>query len=192
MSGAEGGASATGVPASGVRLDARSFGAAFQAASRALWCIAVAIVRDRDLAHDVVQESAVVALKKLDEFDASTSFQAWAGQIVRYVALNERRRRIRAGGHEDPSVPGESAGHTRQGDSPDADLRGKLSEAVGTLDDTARACLLMRTVMDMSYRDIAATLGIPEGTAMSHVHRSRQSLRTMLAPAWEGRKGAAR
>jgi RNA polymerase sigma-70 factor (ECF subfamily) len=187
MSGVEGGAPSR-VPVA-ARLDAKSFGAAFEAASRALWCIAVAIVRDRDLAHDVVQESAVVALKKLDEFDPATSFAAWAGQIVRYVALNERRRRIRAGAHEDPAVPGETAGRTPAATASDADLRGKLSDAVGTLDDTARACLLMRTVMDMSYKDIAATLGVPEGTAMSHVHRSRQTLRTMLAPAWEGRKG---
>ncbi len=77
----------------------------------------------------------------------------------------------------------------------EAELRGKLSQALGMLDETARACLLMRTVMGMSYQEIAAALDVPEGTAMSHVHRSRQSLRTTLMPYWQGaeagpRKGA--
>ena len=169
------------------RLDPASFGAAFEGSSRALWCIAAAIVKDRTLAHDVVQEAAVVALRKLDEFDARTSFAAWAGQIVRFIAMNERRRGTRAGGHEAPGVPVESA----SGPAPartDSDLRDKLAAAMDTLDDTARACLLMRTVVEMPYKDIAATLDIPEGTAMSHVHRSRQSLRSMLAAAWEGRQ----
>ncbi len=177
-------------PGPATRMNPDSFGAAFAASSRALWCIAVAIVKDRTMAHDIVQEAAVVALRKLDEFDARTSFAAWAGQIVRFVAMNERRRRIRAGGHEAAGVSGEAAGVAAAIPSTDLELHGKLAAAVGTLDDTARACLLMRTVMDMSYKDIAATLAIPEGTAMSHVHRSRQSLRTMLAPAWEGTPGS--
>src|SRR5436190_11505203 len=91
------------------RLDSASFGAAFEASSRALWCIAAAIVKDRTLAHDVVQEAAVVALRKLDEFDARTSFAAWASQIVRFVAMNERRRGIRAGGREAAAAYAESA-----------------------------------------------------------------------------------
>jgi RNA polymerase sigma-70 factor (ECF subfamily) len=172
-------------------MDPASFGAAFESASRALWCIAAAIVKDRTLAQDVVQEAAVVALRKLDEFDPSTSFAAWAGQIVRFVALNERRRLIRSGRHEAAGVAADSVG-AAAGSVTEADLKQKLAAAVGTLDDTARACLLMRTVMEMSYNDIGVTLGIPEGTAMSHVHRSRQALRSMLAGAWEGRKGEPR
>src|SRR5205085_11053883 len=78
------------------RMDHAAFGAAFEASSRALWCIAAAIVKDRTLAHDVVQEAAVVALRKIDEFDPRTSFAAWAGQIVRFVALNARRGRVGA------------------------------------------------------------------------------------------------
>ena len=160
---------------------------AFQDASRALWCIAAAIVRDRAAAQDVVQEAAVVALRKIDEFDASTSFTAWAGQIVRFIALNERRRRIRSGASEAGPLQAEfTPALQRPAEPGDAEIRERLAAAVATLDDTARACLLMKTVMGMSYADIAAAVGVPEGTAMSHVHRSRQSLRTMLAPHWEG------
>lgn len=165
------------------------FEAAFKTSAKGLWCIAAAIVRDRSLAHDIVQEAAVVAMSKLGEFDRSTSFAAWAGQIVRFIALNELRKKGRAPfSGEDPAM-GTFAGVASRIDAVpehEAELRLKLASALGTLDETARACLLMRTVMGMSYGEISSALGIPEGTAMSHVHRSRQSLRTTLMPYWEG------
>ncbi len=57
-----------------------------------LWYVAAAIVGDRARAEDVLQEAAMIALGKLDTFEAGTSVQAWLAQIVRYVALNHRRR----------------------------------------------------------------------------------------------------
>ena len=53
--------------------------------------------------------------------------------------------------------------------------------ALSSLDETARACLLLRTLLDLPYRDISLALGIPEGTAMSHVHRARGILRRKLS-----------
>ena len=65
----------------------------------------------------------------------------------------------------------------------------ELLEALRQLDTDARACLLLRVVMDMPYREIAETLGIPQGTAMSHVHRARRALGERLCPATLSRTG---
>lgn len=167
-------------------LSRDAFAQEFQAAARGLWCIAAAIVRDRTLADDVLQEAAVIALGKRHEFQPGTSFQAWAGQVVRFTALNEARKRARAiATPTDPGILAES-GPAAPAISASASFSPPLLAALDTLDETARTCLLMRTVMDMSYKQIAAALDIPEGTAMSHVHRSRQALRTRLAPAQMG------
>jgi len=56
----------------------------------------------------------------------------------------------------------------------------RVLEALVSLEETARACLLLRTVLDKSYREISLALDIPEGTAMSHVHRARKAMRRML------------
>ena len=53
--------------------------------------------------------------------------------------------------------------------------------ALGRLEETARACLLLRVVLDLPYQEISRSLGIPQGTAMSHVHRARRAMASLLA-----------
>src|SRR5262245_39471128 len=50
------------------RLTAGDFAAHFAESFRLLWLIAVGITRDRALSEDIVQDAAVIALRKLDEF----------------------------------------------------------------------------------------------------------------------------
>ncbi len=171
------GAANRGDPMSPVRgrIDRAAFADLYQRSARALWSIAAAIVGDAAEAHDVVQEAAMTALGKLDEFDPATDFAAWAGQIVRYTALNERRRRKRERGRVERIAEGE-----RVGSLDPIPVDTAVGAALEELDETARACVLMRIVTGMSYGEISAALGIPDGTAMSHVHRSRARLREAL------------
>ncbi len=175
------------------------FASMFQASWRRLWCIAIAVVHDRGAAEDVLQEAALVAMGKLDQFKEGTSFTAWMGQIVRYVALNQARSRQRRRTASDdglggrgmtppaPPSPLTSDGSLRP---EQASFDDSLVRALRGLDPTASACLLLRSVEGLSYREIARSLEIPEGTAMSHVHRSRAALRESLrgatAPRREG------
>ena len=73
-------------------LKSAEFAGLFQRASRRLWCVAVGIVGNGAQAEDIVQEAASIALEKLTQFDPHSSFDAWMAQIVRFVAMNERRR----------------------------------------------------------------------------------------------------
>jgi RNA polymerase sigma-70 factor (ECF subfamily) len=167
------------------------FASSFQACSRELWCVAAGVLGRRDSADDVLQEAAVIGLGKLDSFDPSTSFVAWMAQIVRYVALNHRRKvqRSRTTPVEQSTLDAQPAANanphatlTRQGDvKRDQEMfDDAMLAALATLDATARECLLLRVVMDMPYKDVARIVGVPEGTAMSHVHRSRHALRAKL------------
>lgn len=176
------------------RLHKEEFARLYQQHWRMLWSAAVAVVGDRTLAQDVVQQAAVVGLTRLEQFDPATSFGAWMVQIVRNIALNEGRKRVRRrtgsldhAAHDGPADARidatESAwvvtgrGQLAAGAEPFDDA---LVQALGRLEETARGCLLLRVVLDMPYRDIALALNIPEGTAASHVHRARIALRSEL------------
>lgn len=195
-------------------LTPSAFAAMYEECWRPLWGLAVALLGDRALAEDVLQDAAVIGLGKLADFTPGTSFIAWMGQIVRYVALNQRRRRARRRtSAADPAMLDETrdgAAEARAGGGPGAGRgapsavgavtsRGTVAEGQAAFDDavvaaldalpeTARACLLLRTVSELPYREIGRLLDIPEGTAMSHVHRARVSMRKMLGEAPEGSK----
>lgn len=136
------------------------------------------------MAQDIVQQGALIALERLDQFDPATSFTAWMTAIVRNTALNESRKRTRRrtlaveGGVLDSTLSDERVDAAHAATSGGFD--GVLGRALEALEETTRLCLLMRVVADMPYRQIALALAIPEGTAASHVHRGRAALREAL------------
>ncbi len=178
-------------------LTPSQFAELFQESWRTLWCVTAAVLGGRDEVEDVLQEAALIAIGKLGDFDSQTNFTAWMAQIVRYTALNTARRRARRRAvvsiHDDLLEQPAGSEHRGNGSSlasGKGDLRAyeedfddHLLGALRLLDQTPRACLLLRTVEGLSYREISDVLEIPEGTAMSHVHRARQALRERLAPS---------
>ncbi|RMF84624.1 MAG: RNA polymerase sigma factor [Planctomycetota bacterium] len=178
--------------ASATPLDPSRFAVLFTETFQTLWLIAVGIVGDRALAEDVVQEAAIVALGKLEHFEPDSNFRAWMSTITRNVALNAARKRSRRPEAElDPSAleggAGGSAAAGRAAHESDERLAPDTREfddavwgALRLVGDTARACLLLRTIEEMPYGEISRLLAIPEGTAMSHVHRARRTVREHL------------
>jgi RNA polymerase sigma-70 factor, ECF subfamily len=162
--------------------------------------VAAGVTGDRASAEDIVQDAAVIALEKAGEFRPGTNFAAWMAEIVRRCALNHRRKtKGRRTYAADPAVlarvgdralGGAEYGPvaTTKGEvlANQAALDDKLVAALGRLSADARSCLLLRTLEKLSYSEIAQLMRIPEGTAMSHVHRSRATLRALLT------QGAAR
>jgi RNA polymerase sigma-70 factor (ECF subfamily) len=130
-------------------------------------------------------------------------------QMVRYVALNQVRRQVRGraqslddadsggggggGGNayahlgaQEPELRLGSRGELPQGQQSFDD---RLMRALEGLTDVARGCLLLRTLEGMEYEEIGRVFDIPQGTAMSHVHRSRMRLRQRLMDADPGGGG---
>jgi RNA polymerase sigma-70 factor (ECF subfamily) len=164
---------------------ADAFAALLNPARPRMFLVALAIVADRTEAEDVLQDATITGLTKYraGEFAHGTNFDAWMGQITRYTALNARRSR-----RNGPASLGDSAGRlptshratlTQAGPMDaieDADLRSALAQ----LAEAPRLCLVLRIVGGLPYSTIAQIVGIPEGTAMSHVHRAQRALRQVL------------
>jgi len=169
----------------------------FQNEYKRLILIASAAV-GRSLAEDVVQDAAVIAYRKCEEFKTGSNFGAWIATIVRNCAANERRKSKRAVLSEPQWFDLQE--NSKENSIPQydvSDLRGDCVSDVLQLDDhvtnglrqlseEARCCLLLRVVEKMSYEDISSYLAIPQGTAMSHVHRSKKLLREFLRGKVEG------
>lgn len=178
-------------PASGwASLSRDEFAAKYQCARPQLTLLALAIVGDRALAEDLVQESAVTGLERLGTFDPATSLIAWMSQIVRNHSLNALRTRTRRRTIAMPNdalarqsavaEPAPRGSISPAGELEHAGFDERLVWALMGLDHVQRSCLLLRTVGEMPYSKVAIIMGVPEGTAMSHVHRARKALRARL------------
>lgn len=135
-----------------------------------------ALVGDRTTADDLVQDTLERAWAKLHLYRRGTDLRAWLFTVMHNVHVN----RIRATRATDPledEMP-ELAQPQRQ---PDALLMRDLDRAIGRLPADQRAVLLLVTLEDMSYDEVARTLGIPIGTVMSRLSRAREKLRAMMA-----------
>jgi RNA polymerase sigma-70 factor (ECF subfamily) len=182
-------------PAAG-SLNAEEFAVQLQVSARVLWTVAAGVLGNRSQVEDVLQEAALIGLQKLNQFRPDSNFTAWMGRIVRFVALNQARTRSRRRTFDsdpvqldrEPALARDAAAPPR----PVVDARGELGPDDGAFDDElsgalselkpmARACLLLKTLLGLEYQEIARSLDIPMGTAVSHVHRARQFLRRRLA-----------
>ena len=175
--------------------DLESFAARYREAYPRLALIAAGVLGDRLAAEDIVQDAAVIAFQKIAEFTPGTNFAAWLAEIVRRCALNERRKTkhrktfaadpIRLAQLDSSSSASDDMKPliSRTGEvlADQASLDDELIRALNQLSPDARCCLLLRTVEKLSYAEIAELMRIPEGTAMSHVHRSRTLLRRLLS-----------
>jgi RNA polymerase sigma-70 factor, ECF subfamily len=173
-------------------LDIESFTALLKDCYQRCWLIAAAVTGDRVEADDVVQEASMVALRKLADFAEGTNFAGWMSQIVRLTALNHLKKSshptvviadpmtIEVSARTAGAAPLDSVAADGRLSEDQTDFDDDVVSALHQIGDVARACLLLRVVQQLSYAEIANTLGIPEGTAMSHVHRAKQSLRDHL------------
>ena len=175
-------------------IDPEEFAAHYRKAYPSLQLIAVGIIGDRTHAHDIVQEAFIVALKKSHEFIPETSYVAWLSEIVRRLSLNYARKvRGRRTTAADPDL----LAQTKEGDASDRapwpisnetgelidsqlDFDDETMRALNEISAEARCCLLLRVLQNLSYAEISELMQIPEGTAMSHVHRSKRQIRRSL------------
>ena len=173
---------------------AEEFAARYRQAYPKLTIIAAGILGQREGAEDIVQQAACIALEKRASHDSTGHFVGWLAGIVRHCALNHRKKtRNRKTFPADPShfsqIADEAAASSDvlpvqpktgiiQPDQHSFD--DEVLHALYGLGTDARCCLLLRSVQQLSYAEISDLLQIPEGTAMSHVHRSKQTLRKQL------------
>jgi RNA polymerase sigma-70 factor (ECF subfamily) len=132
-----------------------------------------ALCGDMATAEDAVQDAFVTALRKSRELTRVHSPEAW----IRTVAVN----RLRAGWRHaavtrrlQPKVPGPQV-PVEVGPHHVA-----LVAALARLDFDQRLVVVLHHVADLGVEEIAAQLGIPEGTVKSRLSRARTRLAELL------------
>jgi RNA polymerase sigma-70 factor (ECF subfamily) len=134
-----------------------------------------ALVNDHASADDLVQDTLERAWAKLHLYRRGTDLRAWLFTVMHNVHVNKVRS-ARATDPLDDEMP-ELAQRAAQGESL---VVRDLDRAIARLPEEQRAVLLLVTLEEMSYDQVARALGIPIGTVMSRLSRAREKLRAMM------------
>ena len=147
-------------------------------------------------AEDLTQEVFVRVFRSLSSYTPGT-FEGWLHRITTNLFLDQvrRKQRIRFDALAEDAhdrLPGRDVGPERAFEHSNLDL--DVQTALDSLPPDFRAAVVLADLEDLSYEEIAATLGIKLGTVRSRIHRGRALLRTALAhraPTHPGRVPAS-
>ncbi|MGH7551009.1 MAG: RNA polymerase sigma factor [Gemmatimonadota bacterium] len=159
---------------------------------RRLYWSCLRLLGDADEAEDVVQEAFVSAYEHLRDYDPAYRFYTWLYRIARNRCLNVIRRRKLWSlvSLSDPErAPALPSGDRSDRSLEDGELAAALAACRSSLPADQREVFDLRHAEGFSYREIAAAVGIPEGTVMSRLARAREKMRICLESKGVGREG---
>jgi len=166
---------------------------------RPVFSLIFRMVRDRELAEDLAQDTFIKVLNHIDRYRPEFKLSSWLFKIANNVAIDHLRRR-----HLD-TVSIDGSPHAMTQDAIEAtsfdvvgqqesaleeleakELGSAIERAIASLRPEYRSCIMLRHVEGRSYEEIAATLDLPLGTVKTYIHRARHELRRALEHVKEG------
>ncbi len=161
---------------------------------RPVFALVFRMVRDRELAEDLAQETFVKALNAIDSYRPEFKFSSWIFKIANNAAIDHLRRReldtLSLDGSPHAETPEAMQATALQIgarqetplDTVEAkELGTAIEAAIGSLRPEYRSCILLRHVEGRAYEEIAEILNLPLGTVKTYIHRARNELRQSLA-----------
>ncbi len=169
--------------------DKHAWDALVEAYWQRLYGFAWQSTKNPELAHDLVQETFLRVVQKLERYDHRNKFDAWLFRILVNLIRDHSRARVRRpirstviDNVTGAEITDDMAARTGPPSDPvhhQEDVQ-RLYEALEQLPDMDRQVLLMRHYGEMPFKDIAKTLNCPLGTVLARAHRALEKLRVFM------------
>ena len=160
---------------------------------RPVFSLVYRMVRDRETAEDLAQDSFIKVLNHIDKYSPEFKFSSWLFKIANNVAIDHLRRKkldtVSMDGSPNASTRDEveatqlqvAAEQESALDELEArELGTELERAIAALRPQYRNCIMLRHVEGRAYEEIATILDLPLGTVKTYIHRARHELRRAL------------
>ena len=180
-----------------VARDERAFSVFVRAYERRVFALVLRMIGNRAEAEDLAQEVFVQVFKAIGSFRGESKLSTWVFRIAVNLCKNRSKYlRVRHAGDQEQleaiadraelgDAKGSNVAHVERPDEMMAGLQVEkiVEQAIMKLDPTFRECLVLRDVEEMSYEEIGAITGLPEGTVKSRIHRGRAQLKELVETA---------
>ncbi len=171
--------------------NAESFRVLFRRHARGLVNFAYRMLRDESLAEEVAQEAFSRVVRSPPDLDRGTKFSTYLYSVARNLCIDElRKRKIRRHLSLDAQGPGEEGRTLMEkmpGNSPstdamamDGELRERIEAAIAEIPESQREVFLLREFAELSFEEVARSVGCSENTAKSRMRYALERLRSLL------------
>jgi RNA polymerase sigma-70 factor (ECF subfamily) len=170
--------------------DREAFRVLVERYQRKVAALALGMLRNREDALDVVQDTFTKAYQSLDKFKGDSSFYTWIYRIGVNLCIDHQRREARyvqvgSDPNETPDEVAPPSAEDLERDEPfesarSSEIGARLLDAINELTPEHRAVILLREVDGLSYEEISQVLDCPKGTVMSRLHYARRLLQSRL------------
>jgi len=166
--------------------DLRAFDALVRRYQRKVYYLALRMLKNHAAADDVAQDTFMNAYRAIGTFKPGSNFYTWLYRICMNRSLNylEKEKHIvpeSAFGEGSSPLERASAKANPLDDVAGAETARRIESAVDSLSPAYKAVFVLRAYEEMSYEEIAESLGISTGTVMSRLFRAREKLQEMLS-----------
>jgi RNA polymerase sigma-70 factor, ECF subfamily len=160
---------------------------------RPVFSLIYRLVRDREKAEDLAQDTFIKVLNAIERYDPKYKFSSWIFKIAHNTALDQLRRKepetlsIDGSPHartaaevESSTITPESGDETPEQYALNRELGTEIEQAIGTLRSEYRTAILLCHVEGRPYEEIAEIMAVPLGTVKTYIHRGRKELMRRL------------
>ncbi|MBW3656524.1 MAG: sigma-70 family RNA polymerase sigma factor [Gemmatimonadetes bacterium] len=160
---------------------------------RPVFSIIFRMIRDREQAEDLAQETFVRVFNHIGRYDPRYKFSSWIFKIATNLTIDWIRRKelktVSIDGSRNAVTSDEMEASAitivSEDENPEELLEAKelgeeIEEAIGKLRPEYRAAILLRHVEGREYQEIAEIMALPLGTVKTYIHRGRNELRDTL------------
>jgi RNA polymerase sigma-70 factor, ECF subfamily len=160
---------------------------------RPVFSIIYRMIRDREQAEDLAQETFVRVFNHIERYDPRFKFSSWIFKIATNLTIDWIRRKeldtVSIDGSRNAvtaeQIEATSITLASQDENPEELLEAKelgeeIETAISRLRPEYKAAILLRHVEGREYQEIAEILSLPLGTVKTYIHRGRNELRDQL------------
>jgi RNA polymerase sigma-70 factor, ECF subfamily len=160
---------------------------------RPVFSLIYRLVRDRERAEDLAQDTFIKVLNALDRYDPSFKFSSWIFKIAHNTALDQLRRKeldtlsIDGSPHartaaeaSESAVTPVSGDQTPEQYTLNRELGSEIERALGDLRPEYRTAIVLVHVEGRAYEEVAQIMDVPLGTVKTYIHRGRNELKKQL------------
>ncbi|MEI7027415.1 RNA polymerase sigma factor [Paenibacillus sp. y28] len=136
-------------------------------------------------AKDASQEALIRIYTKIHTYEEKALFKTWVQRIVTNICIDMFRRKKSAVSIEEHNLVFTGPSDVEK-EVASVYLAKDIEEAIGKLPDHHRIVVVLRYLQDLSYNEIAESLGLPLNTVKSYLFRARAQLQNLLQDYQKG------